>query len=188
MLDHTDGEIGWEVFTLVYKVDAPIDTILDPDAMIQYQRLFNHLWKMKRVDSELAAGWTRLSRARRQFVESLPGKLASDRRIPVEVEDFPICLEYMHTWHEIGIIMATMNHFIRQLQSYCQLEVIECQWKALMDFAAKGVGDLDALIESHRSYLRHVVAKALLLHPKKEKEVRNVFWESFANRRPFVDI
>jgi gamma-tubulin complex component 3 len=87
----------------------------------------------------------------------------------------------MHTWHEIGIIMAAMNHFIRQLQSYCQLEVIECQWKALMDFAAKKVGDLDALIESHRSYLRHIVTKALLLHPKKEKEVRNVYWESLAN-------
>ena len=81
----------------------------------------------------------------------------------------------MHTWHEIGVIIASMNHFIRQLQSYCQLEVIACQWKTLMDFAAKKEGDLDAFIESHRTYLRHVVTKALLLHPKKEKEVRNTF-------------
>jgi gamma-tubulin complex component 3 len=84
MLDHTDGEIGWEVFTLVYKVDAPIDTVLDPDAMIQYQRLFNHLWKMKRVDSELTSGWTRLSRARKQFAGSLPGTSASDMEFPVQ--------------------------------------------------------------------------------------------------------
>lgn len=78
MLDHSDGEIGWEVFTLVYKVDAPIDTVLDPNAMIQYQRLFNHLWKMKRVDNVLNAGWMGLSRAKKQFAQNLPGMWCFD--------------------------------------------------------------------------------------------------------------
>ena len=95
MLDHTDGEIGWEVFTLVYKVDAPIDTILDPDAMIQYQRLFNHLWKMKRVHSEVNGGWTRLSQAIKLFGGSLPGKSVNDTRLPVQ-EFLMLCRVHAH--------------------------------------------------------------------------------------------
>lgn len=82
----------------------------------------------------------------------------------------------MYMWHEISVITAEMNHFVRQIQAYSQLEVIACQWEKLMDFAAKKEGDLDALIEAHRTYLRHVAAKVLLLHPKKEKEVsRHVY-------------
>jgi len=36
MLEYSHGEIGWDVFTLEYKVDAPIDTVLDPDSMVKY--------------------------------------------------------------------------------------------------------------------------------------------------------
>ena len=72
MLDHSNDEIGWEVFSLVYKVDAPVDTIVDPKAMLQYQRLFNHLWKMKRVEAELARGWRLISRAKREYAKQLP--------------------------------------------------------------------------------------------------------------------
>ena len=104
MLDHTDGEIGWEVFTLVYKVDAPIDTVLDPDAMIQYQRLFNHLWKLKRVGSELTAGWTRLSRARKQFAGTLPGKPVDDTRFsdPVFLMFFRVYAHLARNWRHHG--------------------------------------------------------------------------------------
>jgi hypothetical protein len=67
--------------------------------------------------------------------------------------------------------MAEMIHFVRQLQAYCHLEVIECSWKALIDFLNKKEGDLDALIDAHRSYLDRMVKKVLLLSPKAGKEV-----------------
>lgn len=77
--------------------------------------------------------------------------------------------------------MAEMIHFIRQIEAYCQLEVIECSWKALFEFVQKKEGDLDALIESHRVYLDRMVKKILLLSPKAGREenllnqVRDVF-------------
>jgi gamma-tubulin complex component 3 len=74
MLEHADGESGWEVFTLVYKVDAPLDTVLDPKAMLSYQRMFNHLWKMKRMDAALMGLWTKAVRARKMYAGDLPGK------------------------------------------------------------------------------------------------------------------
>lgn len=69
--------------------------------------------------------------------------------------------------------MAEMIHFMRQMQAYCHLEVIECSWKVLLDFLNKKEGDLDAMIEAHRSYLDRVVKKVLLLSPKSGKQVRH---------------
>ena len=61
MLDYSHGEIGWDAFTLEYKVDAPIDTVLDPESMIKYLKLFNHLWQMKRIEGSLNKGWMRMA-------------------------------------------------------------------------------------------------------------------------------
>lgn len=61
MDEYTHGEIGWDVFSLEYKVDAPIDTVLDPDMMVKYLRVFSHLWKMKRVEGALTDGWMRVA-------------------------------------------------------------------------------------------------------------------------------
>jgi gamma-tubulin complex component 3 len=66
--------------------------------------------------------------------------------------------------------MGEMIHFIRQLEAYCQLEVIECQWKILLEFVQKKEGDLDALAEAHRTYLDRMVKKVLLLSPKVGRE------------------
>lgn len=74
MLEYSHGEIGWDVFTLEYKVDAPIDTVLDPEAMVKYLKLFNHLWKIKRVSSTLSVGWMRIAGGARTFLR-LPGTL-----------------------------------------------------------------------------------------------------------------
>jgi gamma-tubulin complex component 3 len=74
MLEYSQGEIGWDVFTLEYKVDAPLDTVLDPDSMIKYLKLFNHLWKMKRIENTMTKGWVRTAGATKAFVR-IPGRL-----------------------------------------------------------------------------------------------------------------
>lgn len=52
------------------------------------------------------------------------------------------------------------------------MEVVECSWKALVDFINKKEGDLDALIGAHRAYLDRMVKKILLIGPKVGREVR----------------
>jgi gamma-tubulin complex component 3 len=76
MLEYSHGEIGWDVFTLEYKVDAPIDTVLDPDSMMKYLKLFNHLWRMKRIESALTKGWMRGVGGTRKFLR-VPGGFQS---------------------------------------------------------------------------------------------------------------
>ena len=72
MLEYSHGEIGWDVFTLEYKVDPPIDTVLDPESMEKYLKLFKHLWQMKRIDMALNKGWMRVTGGARMFLR-LPG-------------------------------------------------------------------------------------------------------------------
>jgi gamma-tubulin complex component 3 len=72
MLEYTHGEIGWDVFTLEYKVDAPIDTVLDPGSMERYLKIFKYLWQLKRMETVLNKGWLRLAGGTRNFLH-VPG-------------------------------------------------------------------------------------------------------------------
>lgn len=72
ILQYSHGEIGWDVFTLEYKVDAPIDTVLDPEAMEQYLKLFRHLWQIKRIEITLNRGWMRITGGAQTFLR-IPG-------------------------------------------------------------------------------------------------------------------
>ena len=62
----------------------------------------------------------------------------------------------------VRLALQEMLHFIRQLQHYSHLEVIDCSWKTLEDFALRKQGDLDSLMEAHRAYLERLINKGLL--------------------------
>ncbi|SGY14470.1 BQ5605_C010g06192 [Microbotryum silenes-dioicae] len=163
MLEFTQGEIGWDVFTLEYKVDAPLDTILDPESMQGYLKMFKHLWHIKRVEYALNGVQRRLMTGARTFL-----------KVP----------ELSYDFHLTRIALQRMTFFIRQLQYYCHLEVIACSWQVLEEFALKKEGDLDSLIEAHRVYLRRLVTKALLIQPKsshRTEEERYVVLEGVRN-------
>lgn len=65
-------------------------------------------------------------------------------------------------FHKARATLAEMIHFVKQLQYFSHLEVIECSWVILMRFIEKGEGDLDALIDAHTSYINRLATKALL--------------------------
>lgn len=85
----------------------------------------------------------------------------------------PLTSELETTWHQARVVFSEMIHFIRQMQAHSQLEVIACSWKDLVEFAHHKEGDLDALIDTHRSYLETMVRKVLYLNAKGKKEVRS---------------
>lgn len=96
------------------------------------------------------------------------------------VQELISFLELEIEWHQVRLALAEMIHFIRQVQAYCQLEVIECRWKALIEFINKKEGDLDSLIAAHGDYVKQVVQKLLLRHPKAGKEVIHTSeWQRF---------
>lgn len=90
MLEYSHGEIGWDVFTLEYKIDSPIDTVLDSESMEKYLKLFRYLWQQKRVDLALNKGWMRVTSGVKSFLK-VPGEL-----VYLVICEVP-CMVYMPT-------------------------------------------------------------------------------------------
>ncbi|KAI7826489.1 Spc98 family-domain-containing protein [Gamsiella multidivaricata] len=141
LLEISPGDSGWDVFSLDYHVDSPINTILTPVAMHQYLKMFNFLWRVKRVEYALSSAWRR--------------QTTSARAIR------PI-LELVPELHHCRIVCSEMIHFVYQLQYYILFEVLECSWDELLKAIGSHATDLDSLIEAHTKYLRDVTSKGLL--------------------------
>ncbi|KAG0233932.1 Gamma-tubulin complex component 3 [Actinomortierella wolfii] len=141
LLEISPGDNGWDVFSLDYHVDSPINTILTPTAMHQYLRMFNFLWRLKRVEYALSSAWrqqTTGARALRPIQQLVP------------------------ELHQCRIVCSEMIHFVYQLQYYILFEVLECSWDELVKCIESKTTDLDSLIEAHTKYLRDVTSKGLL--------------------------
>lgn len=144
MLELSHGEIGWDVFTLEYKVDAPIDVIVTPHASKQYLKVFNLLWRVKRVEHALGATWRRSMTGARGVLGAVADTMGSD-------------------WKAARCAMAEMIHFVNQLQYYILFEVIESSWATLQHkMLGKPDATLDDLIAAHAEYLRSITRKGLL--------------------------
>ncbi|EEP82593.1 predicted protein [Uncinocarpus reesii 1704] len=143
MLELSHGEIGWDCFTLEYKIDAPVDVVITPWASTQYLKLFNFLWRVKRVEFALGSTWRRCMTGARGVLGSVEDKVGPD-------------------WKLARCVIAEMIHFICQLQYYILFEVIEASWDQLQIAISKPGCTLDDLIEAHTKYLNSITHKGLL--------------------------
>lgn len=69
---------GWDCFALEYKVEAPINAVLDDKALASYEHLFNHLWRLRRVSTKLQSNWITHTFAIRRY-KHLKGECAESR-------------------------------------------------------------------------------------------------------------
>ena len=143
MLELSHGEIGWDVFTLEYRVDSPLDVIVTPWASKQYLKVFNFLWRVKRVEFALSTTWRRLQTGARGVLSAVLDKIRND-------------------WKTARGGVAEMIHFVDQLQYYILFEVIEASWEGLQKAIRKPDATLDTLISAHAAYLRSITRKGLL--------------------------
>lgn len=140
LLEVSPGDTGWDVFSLDYHVDGPISTVFTPECMIHYLRIFNFLWRAKRMEYCLTEMWKQ-QMTNRKMLKSLP-------------EVSPI----LHMCHMMG---TEMIHFIHQMQYYITFEVLECCWADLKKQVAEA-SDLDHIIAAHETFLDQVLNRCLL--------------------------
>lgn len=143
MLELSHGEIGWDCFTLEYKIDAPVDVVITPWGSTQYLKVFNFLWRVKRVEFALSSTWRRCMTGARGVLGSVDDKVGPD-------------------WKRARCVIAEMIHFVCQLQYYILFEVIESSWDQLQAAVSKPGCTLDDLIEAHTKYLNSITHKGLL--------------------------
>ncbi|KAI4203024.1 MAG: hypothetical protein LQ346_001871 [Caloplaca aetnensis] len=143
LLELSHGEIGWDVFTLEYKVDAPVDVVFTAWASKQYLQVFNFLWRIKRVEFALGSTWRRCMTGARGVLANVDGESGRE-------------------WKYARCCIAEMIHFVNQLQYYILFEVIEASWNQLQAAMVKPGATLDDLIEAHTRYLNAITRKGLL--------------------------
>ncbi|PYH93300.1 hypothetical protein BO71DRAFT_450871 [Aspergillus ellipticus CBS 707.79] len=143
MLELSHGEIGWDCFTLEYKIDAPVDVVITPWGSTQYLKVFNFLWRVKRVEFALGSTWRRCMTGARGVLGSVNDKVGPD-------------------WKRARCVIAEMIHFVCQLQYYILFEVIEASWDQLQASISEPGCTLDDLIEAHTKYLNSITHKGLL--------------------------
>lgn len=140
ILELSPGDSGWDVFSLDYHVDGPISTVFTSEVMLQYLRVFNFLWRAKRMEHCLANMW-RNQAAYYSLVDQIP--------------------ELLPVFHQVHLLTSSMVHFIGQMQYYITFEVLECCWADLLQ-DIQSAPDLDHLITTHSSFLRLITTRCLL--------------------------
>ncbi|UYV65767.1 TUBGCP3 [Cordylochernes scorpioides] len=151
LLDVTTGDTGWDVFSLDYHVDGPIGTVFTSQCMVSYLRLFNWLWRAKRMEYVLATLWKTHSANARTASSHLP-QLA------------PVV-------HQAHCLLSAMVHLVQQMQYYIAFEnqsplcvlnqVMECSWAELVQ-KVNAAQDLDQVIGAHVRFLDTLLSRALL--------------------------
>lgn len=143
MLQLSHGDIGWDCFTLEYKVDAPTDVVVTEWGNKQYLKVFNFLWKIKRVEFGLSSTWRRCMTGARGVLQTPDATV-------------------LETWKSTRGVLAEMIHFVGQLQYYILFEVIESSWDELQKGIIKDDCTLDDLIKAHSRFLTSITRKGLL--------------------------
>ena len=151
-LEFGPGDTGWDTFTLEYRVDSPVNAVLDASAMAGYQLLFHYLWHIQRVASRISTAWTQLLSVQKEVARSRHRRALGQ----------PLLLQLRATHAHL----CEMVHFVRQLQSFSELEGLSHAWQRLEhDLLVSPPTDLDHLIEIHRTYLHTLIHTTLLRAP-----------------------
>lgn len=149
MLQLSHGDIGWDCFTLEYKISAPVDVVVTEWGNRQYLKVFNFLWRIKRVEFALATTWRKCMTGARGVLQT----------------DDPSARD---TWKSTRGVLAEMVHFVGQLQYYILFEVIESSWAELQKNIRTENCTLDDLIRAHTAYLTAITQKGLLGAKRKQ--------------------
>uniref|UniRef100_A0A674DYQ4 Tubulin gamma complex component 3 n=1 Tax=Salmo trutta TaxID=8032 RepID=A0A674DYQ4_SALTR len=140
LLEVSPGDTGWDVFSLDYHVEGPIATVFTRECMSHYLRVFNFLWRAKRMEYILTDIW-KGQMCNAKLLKSMP--------------------ELSGVLHQCHILANEMVHFIHQMQYYITFEVLECCWDELWNKVEKAQ-DLDHIIAAHEEFLDSVISRCLL--------------------------
>ncbi|XP_029114290.1 gamma-tubulin complex component 3 isoform X2 [Scleropages formosus] len=140
LLEVSPGDTGWDVFSLDYHVDGPIATVFTRECMSCYLRVFNFLWRAKRMEYILTDIW-KGQMCNAKLLKAMP--------------------ELSGVLHQCHILASEMVHFIHQMQYYITFEVLECSWDELWN-KVQQAQDLDHIIAAHEVFLDTIISRCLL--------------------------
>ena len=140
ILDLSHGNIGWEVFTLEYKIsDSPIYHILNyNNGTLEYLKMFNFLWKLRHFSYLLNLNFIECSNVKKNDLRrilsryiKLKRQLKSKSGLRLGIRDNKI-IWLMKSFNTICLIRHQLIKFISTLVKYLSFDIIENNFDQLM--------------------------------------------------------
>lgn len=142
LMDSNTGDTGWDIFVLEYNVDLPLNIIFTRPLLKEYQKLFFFFWKLKRLEfSQDHQIWRNFM----TYSHTLKGRFDHIR-------------PYIH---KSMMFNQQVIHFISNLHNYIALEVLDTQYKKILE-KLPYIEKLDDLIEVHKKFVDNVIEQSLL--------------------------
>lgn len=148
LMPHGTGDRGWDVFSLEYDARVPLDTLFTESVMARYLKIFNFLWKLRRVEHALIGAWKAMK----------PNCITSNSFTKLQ---HAVKLQLLSTLRRCQVLWDQMNHFVTNLQYYIMFEVLEVSWSNFSN-EMEAAKDLDDLLAAHEKYLHSIFEKSLL--------------------------
>ena len=143
LLNPLPGDIGWDVFCLEYNISLPLSIIISNKNLLDYQKMFIFLLKIKRIEySQEHQEWRKIMSYSHTIMK---GKF-----------------EYLYKKIQTSLkFNQQIIHFIISLHNYLTLEVLETQYKKLLK-KLKIANNLDELILAHNEFIDNIKHKCFL--------------------------
>ncbi|KAJ1396767.1 gamma-tubulin complex component protein, partial [Ochromonadaceae sp. CCMP2298] len=154
LLEASPGDSGWEIFSLDYSIDQPLNAVVHPECIAKYRVAFHMLWRLKRVEWTLNSAWKRNSIFNHSHSRSQVPRSSSGSQVP----QIPGLRAVLHRCH---LNRSMMTHVVNNLCAFLMFEVMETAWVSLQD-AISRAECLDHVIAAHDLYLSLVLDRALL--------------------------
>lgn len=142
LMDISMGDTGWDIFVMEYNVETPLTAVFSKDLLKSYQTLFFFFWKLKRLEySQNQQIW-------RNFMTMAHGLKNAFEHLRPHI-------------HKSLLFNQKIIQFVSTLHNYFTLEVLETQYKKLVEKFNK-IEYLDDLIEIHKDFVSSVIDQSLL--------------------------
>lgn len=143
------------MLTMSYKLEWPLNLILNPETMEQYQAIFNYLLKLKRISWVLEECFQMLKELHKHHGRDL-----------LQSKQFRNTQQIRHK----------MTHFVHCLENHVTRNVLQISWIAFVN-DLKSAQSIHCIYRKHTSYLKRVLFLCLL--NKKSYEFQKTIEDSF---------
>lgn len=143
------------MLTMSYKLEWPLNLILNPETMEQYQAIFNYLLKLKRISWVLEECFQMLKELHKHHGKDL--------------------LQSMQ-FRNVQQIRHKMTHFVHCLENHVTRNVLQISWIAFVN-DLKSAQSIHCIYRKHTNYLKRILFLCLL--NKKSFEFQKTIEDSF---------
>ena len=143
LLNARPGDIGWDIFCLEYNISLPLSIIISKKNILDYQKMFIFLLKIKRIEySQEHQEWRKIMTTCHYI---------DNKKYDYFRKKIKTSLQFNQE----------IIHFIISLHNYLTLEVLETQYKKLLK-KFKTINNLDELILAHDEFINNIKQKCFL--------------------------